>query len=304
LSGFNNISIEPVERINGELTYLMPDTIDLNGLLAIRVNGLVQFIRNVSGKQSYILDVETTISPDSKDYIFNISRENVNDKRFNEWILEFSNNLVTEPITANDDFNDEIVAETIEFDGGLRYGLRDNGEINDTIVSEWADYKTRAQGFARYQRNRLVEQAPDGVEKHMLDRSYVEEFGDRVAENWHWKLLEVWREILAILVVETDERFYVGLITDSGAAREHDAGYLINPSAISQCESKAGVVTLLYQMAVHEYAHRYYGSHDQQHSYKMLNIFKETAELFVTHMSYLKRRVVKSIMQNTNCPNI
>jgi len=306
MTGFNNKIIKPTICSFGA-NEIMPEEIKLRGMMALRLNGLTQF-RNVIGgiEQCYYVDISTSISPSSKEYPFSVSRETLQNQDMETELATFSSNARQNPVTASNSFNEEEVAvKEVLIDGEIIKGMRDNCLVADEIVGENSLHRTKAGAFLSKANHTKSINNIGNRTKIRLDKHYVSKHGENPIK-WHLQLLKIWESVLEI-IVEDDENFFIGLTYNEQASRgtsyKYNAAlYSINPEVIYNCESKAGVIVRLRDIAIHEYAHRFCSSHDENFALKMHKISGETIELFLEQMGKIKRKVTSAVLENTDCP--
>jgi hypothetical protein len=261
------------------------------GYVYHRIKGLVQFREIPIGdrKINLWIDYETEERPESINYPFDMSRENLSQDwsaKVRETIATHNENPLTASMTVTQATADVRKKSYELFKGNFLRGARG---ARGTIPRSTGAVMGMGQGIAGENPNKI----------HKYDREsllfrYYNHMERNLQRDSH--LLQAWMEILLVVAEERDS-FGIGFIgmgaTAMRAWEEGNWYYLVNPDVVANISGLDAQAMYLWSIACHEVTHLTHESHNEAFCIEMHRIQEETVE----SMMSIKHKVIKILQK-------
>lgn len=267
----------------------------ISNRIIYRLNGLTQFTSYGYGSAEFniVVDITTTARPDSENYPFTLSREELNSEiqsQLNRKIRDYFTNAQTTVIKLKEASGEKIKFHQL-YDGYLHSGesskkdktqaLLETQHTNDMVhqetvaraitpkIVEKVTSVINAQSkINNIEVEDLLEMSPFGIKTFVERTSKTLKYN--ITTNKHNKILQIWTELIALIMTAEptyQHSFGVGLILDQDFAamrrvHEDTTYYLINPLDLKVSDPMATVMRIFFS-ACHEVAHTHYRNHDE-----------------------------------------
>lgn len=272
------------------------------GWTAVRLNGLVQFLagsQNEHRHNNLIFDIKTTADPESKDYPFSMSREELIDDYYAAVMkLRKAHDANVLESTVTVVAPDKPKEETIQIiKGKLLTGKRSTTYREEkSSDSLYMGNKTAPTKTIIEEKVREIAGRKSQNQIQLIIKRYRRDPNTR---SWHAKILLAWQDVLEI-VAEDDESFGIGITSlwHMEAARGRTDGvlyYIINPEQAITDEmrswSEEAIVLFLWSLACHEVTHKYVDVHNEHFTTTMNNIQRDSSEIILRMLPKIARRL-------------
>lgn len=273
-----------------------------DGRLFVRLNGLVQFAKQVpQHPDAWVLEVRTDARPQDADYPFSLSRETLSEviKGNVEAALEphYRN-----PMTSHQrQFRANDCPQTVHYagqwlGGSQRLSDRRLDQLDARGGQAGDDATLRASAFV--QATRLVDsdrQSPLGFQIQIKGADKTER---NILAPHNLRLLAAWAQVVELIVEanNTGEQFGIGFVFDGDSLAERVSGgrgvfYLINPRAARLASSRPREALIkMFVHAGHEVAHSRH-DHGEHHSAYMAKLLDRATAAFVAEQPRLAREL-------------
>jgi len=280
----------------------------IDGINAIRVNGLTQYITHASDrKELYLVDVKTSTSKYSSDYPFNASRESLRYGLHRE--IQASLNGLEKDKTSTEKkiqgVNDVVTVDGNSFLQGRRGAKMDENSpsYNDLSEDDIIKLSNMFKDITGNDAKNFVKSASiDSMLKMGIigkndDNSYElmimkVNFNHKVIPQKWMKLLLAWGGVMELV---GSEIFAIGFIGDKDIIAErriHDnkTFYLVNPEYFDRLDWY-GKFLCLYHIGIHEACHAKFHYHDEDFTMLESKISFETASEFYSLLPNLRKLI-------------
>ena len=301
------------------------DNEKLGGRIIYRLNGLTQFLAYGYGDADFniVVEVSTTARPDSEDYPFTLSREEINTEiqsLLSSKLRNYFTNSQTTKIKLKELNGDKQVyrecysgylhsglskreikaqeAIQMQHEEDKEYETEMSRAVTPLIVSRLGSTKASKEEYETQYLSDLLEMSPFGI-KTLIERT-SKTLKLNIKSNKFNKLLQAWTELVALVMSATPDYkhdFGIGLILDNdyAALRTYHEGtiyYQVNPLDLKVSDPTTTVTRMLF-LACHEVAHTQYSSHNEcfviAHGRLMENFLKEYGMKAVYEISRVLR---------------
>jgi hypothetical protein len=268
----------------------------LSNRIIYRLNGLTQFTSCGYGDAEFnlVVEVSTTARPDSEDYPFTLSREEVNNDIQNILSKKLRNYFINAQTTTVKikEISGQKITYKESYEGYLCSGKSNRerkileameaqrqkdqatttefaGLITQKLVTRLTTAKYTTKQHGDYEpKTDLLETSVFGI-KTLIERT-ADTLKINVKNNRHIKLVQAWAEIITLVMTANPEyqhSFGIGLILDEdfAALRKYYEGttyYLFNPLRLKVSDPMTTITKLLFS-ACHEVAHTHHQNHNE-----------------------------------------
>jgi len=266
----------------------------IEGKTFIRFKNLVQFIKSRTygseRKINLIVDFDSLLSPDKRDFPFSMSRESISNPDINVEVIKWIEQQDSDYMTLEDKFeNPEDPCSRI-IPGKLLYG---------NLILAMAEKDPEYALESELSSGKIVFSSTPTIIDQTLSCPVIqlmdyEPSTEREAEL-DSKYLLMWGDILS-LVTPTNIPFGIGLVGRKGVLGAHTENegvhfLLISPIVWKNHEDKRGLVLKMWARAIHEVAHYFILVHNEKFTSTMGALFSMTCNTILANIAIILRRL-------------
>ena len=276
----------------------------IDGINAIRVNGLTQYITHASDrKELYLVDVKTSTSKYSSDYPFNASRESLRYGLHRE--IQASLNGLAKDKTSTEKkiqgVNDNVMVTGNSFLEGRRGAIEpDENRLSYDDLS-LDDIVKLSSIFGNITGNDAKNLAKSAVKMGIIGKNGDNSYELMIAKvNFNHKTIpQKWVKLLlawgGIMELVGSEVFAIGFVGDRDVIAErrvyeNKVFYLVNPEYFDKLDWY-GKFLCLYHIGIHEACHARFHYHDENFTMLESKISFETASEFYGLLPRLRKLI-------------